>query len=299
MNNRHKKERILVMKKGILLAITLLSLVGRSTAQDLKINVSDARFTAPLLEKLIKEYKKVDPDFQAQVLTHDGAESDARVSLDNEASATILGRYIVLPIANSQNVLLENKKVRKGLNGKLTKQIFVLKDYLEALDAEENGEKELPGTVYSLTGSKAITTKAFANALHVSPNKIKGKKIVGREENALTAVQNHNDAVSFNVASLVYDTQSKKPVSGLTVLPIDIDDNGKITEEERSAFGTITQLTEYIDHLSDISVPIGNIYFDTQNPKAAVFANWVSQNGQQLLHEYGYLRANTKLIAQK
>ena len=53
------------MKKGILLAITLLSLVGRSTAQDLKINVSDARFTAPLLEKLIKEYKKT-PKVAAQ-----------------------------------------------------------------------------------------------------------------------------------------------------------------------------------------------------------------------------------------
>ncbi len=288
-----------MMKKGIIIAIALFAILGRINAQELKISVSDARFTAPLVEKLVKEYNKVNPDFQAQVLTQNEAESDARISLDDASNSNVLGRYIMLPIANAKNVLLENKKVRKGLNGKLAKQLFVSKDYLEALEAEDNGEKELPGTVYSLTGSKAFTTQTFANALKVTPNKIKGKKILGREENALNVVKSHADAVSFNVASLIYDTNSRQPVEGLVVLPVDLDDNGKISDEERAAFADVNQLANYIDKSSETSVPSGNIYINTKHPKVAAFAAWVLTNGQSYLHQYGYLEANSKLTAQK
>ncbi len=288
-----------MMKKGIIIAIALFAILGRINAQELKISVSDARFTAPLVEELVKEYNKVNPDFQAQVLTQNEAESDARISLDDASNSNVLGRYIMLPIANAKNVLLENKKVRKGLNGKLAKQLFVSKDYLEALEAEDNGEKELPGTVYSLTGSKAFTTQTFANALKVTPNKIKGKKILGREENALNVVKSHADAVSFNVASLIYDTNSRQPVEGLVVLPVDLDDNGKISDEERAAFADVNQLANYIDKSSETSVPSGNIYINTKHPKVAAFAAWVLTNGQSYLHQYGYLEANSKLTAQK
>lgn len=286
------------MKKSIVFILMFLASVGKVASQELKINVSDARFTAPLVEKLIKEYNKVNPDFHAQVLTQETDKSDARVSLDNEASTFVLGRYFILPIANSQNELLSNRKIKKGLSERLVKQLFLSRDYLEVLDAEENGEKELPGTVYSLTGSRAITTKVFAKALNTQPSQIKGKKIVGREENVISVVKNHEDAVSFNVASLVYDTQSAHPVSGLTVLPIDLDDNGKISDDERAVFSDVNQLASFIDQKPETTVPSGNVYIDTRNPQLSAFVNWVSSDGQQILHQYGYLKANQKLSVQ-
>ena len=286
------------MKKSFVFILMFLASAGRVAAQELKINVSDARFTAPLVEKLIKEYNKVDPNFHAQVLTQENEKSDARVSLDNEASTFVLGRYFILPIANSQNELLSNRKIKKGLSERLVKQLFLSRDYLEVLDAEENGEKELPGTVYSLTGSRAITTKVFAKALNTQPSQIRGKKIVGREENVISVVKNHEDAVSFNVASLVYDTQSAHPVSGLTVLPIDLDDNGKISDDERAVFSDVNQLASFIDQKPETTVPSGNVYIDTHNPQLSAFANWVSSDGLQILHQYGYLKANQKLSVQ-
>ena len=78
-----------------------------------------------------------------------------------------------------------------------------------------------------------------------------------------------------------------------------IDDNGKISDEERAAFADVNQLANYIDKSSETSVPSGNIYINTKHPKVAAFAAWVLTNGQSYLHQYGYLEANSKLTAQK
>ena len=220
LNVKEAKSKVTAVLLTCLMWLPMMSL-----AQNLQINVSDAQFTRQMMERLIKEYNKVNPEFTATVVdTREKA--DASVSLSGQDEVNSIGRFAILPIANSENELLHNKKVVKGLSNKLMHQIFVERDLLEELDDEEDGEKQLPGTVYSLTGSHAITTTLVARDLSITPNRVKGKKILGSEENLISAVKSHQDAIAFNVASLAYDSNTHQPIEGLTVLATDLDGTG-------------------------------------------------------------------------
>lgn len=298
------RKKVILNVKEARSKVTTLLLTGlmccpmMSLAQNLQINVSDAQFTRQMMERLIKEYNKVNPEFTATVVdTREKA--DASVSLSGQDDVNSIGRFAILPIANSENELLRNKKVVKGLSNKLKHQIFVERDLLEELDAEEEGEKQLPGTVYSLTGSHAITTTLVARDLSITPNRVKGKKILGSEENLISAVRSHQDAIAFNVASLAYDSNTYQPVEGLTVLATDLDGNGRISDEERSVISSLDKLTDYLDKLPHTGLPIGNISIKTDNQELRRFVDWASTEGQGYLSPYGFLKANKALTAQK
>jgi hypothetical protein len=298
------RKKVILNVKEAKSKVTTLLLTGlmccpmMSLAQNLQINVSDAQFTRQMMERLIKEYNKVNPEFTATVVdTREKA--DASVSLSGQDEVNSIGRFAILPIANSENELLRNKKVVKGLSNKLKHQIFVERDLLEELDAEEEGEKQLPGTVYSLTGSHAITTTLVARDLSITPNRVKGKKILGSEENLISAVRSHQDAIAFNVASLAYDSNTYQPVEGLTVLATDLDGNGRISDEERSVISSLDKLTDYLDKLPHTGLPIGNISIKTDNQELRRFVDWASTEGQGYLSPYGFLKANKALTAQK
>ena len=293
LNVKEAKSKVTAVLLTCLMWLPMMSL-----AQNLQINVSDAQFTRQMMERLIKEYNKVNPEFTATVVdTREKA--DASVSLSGQDEVNSIGRFAILPIANSENELLHNKKVVKGLSNKLMHQIFVERDLLEELDDEEDGEKQLPGTVYSLTGSHAITTTLVARDLSITPNRVKGKKILGSEENLISAVKSHQDAIAFNVASLAYDSNTHQPIEGLTVLATDLDGNGRISDEERQVIGNLDQLTDYLDKLPHTGLPIGNISIKTDNQELRRFVDWASTEGQGYLSLYGFLKANKALTAQK
>ena len=289
------KERLQVLLFGACLMCVSLA----SHAQALRINVQDAQFTRSMMEKLITEYNKVNPQFSATIVNA-SEQADAYVSLsDRQSTPYSVGRFVIVPIANSQNEILSIKKVAKGLSNKLKQQIFVERDELEELEAEEEGEKKLPGTVYSLTGKRAITTQIIAKELNITPNRVRGKKNLGHEENLISVVQNHPDAIAFNVASLVYDTSTHKPVDGITVLAFDLDGNDRISEEERLAIASLDELTAYLDKVPHAGVPTGSIDISTDNDTVKQFVAWMQAQGQDFLAQYGFLKAERGLTAQK
>lgn len=269
-----------------LATITALQPVAAG-AQTLTISVQDAQFTKPVIERLVKEYSKVAPGFEAVVITK--GDADARVTLSAESHVESVGRFVVLPVANSGSELLHNKKVQRGLTDKVQRQVYVERDVMEALDDEESGQKPLPGTVYCLCGQKAVSTQVLANQLQVAPARLRGKKVLGREENLLAAVKSNADAVSYNVATLLYDRESRRPVSGLTVLAVDLDGNGRVSDEERSALVTLDALTAYLQSHPDNAVPTGQVNISVATDGLRSFVAWAKSEGQRLLADYGML----------
>lgn len=288
--------KVRVTTTAIFSSIIMCGMPVAASAQQLSVSVKDAQFTRPLVEKLAAEYSKEHPGVNISVINTDNA--DGRIELDGNSLSSI-GRFVVLPIANSENEILQVKKVQKGLNDKLERRIFVEQDYLEALDAQDEGEKALPGTVYSLTGKRAVTTNLYAKWLNVAPAKIKGKKILGKEENAITAVKQHKDAISFNVANLVYDLGNGNVEQGLSVFNVDLDGNGKISDAERQAIGNLSSLTAYLDQSAQSGIPTGNVSIETSNDNLLQFVNWARQEGQNYLHQQGFLKTAQTLTAQR
>jgi ABC-type phosphate transport system substrate-binding protein len=279
-----------------LVAIAFIYGSVTANAQKVRIGVKDASFTKGLIETLASEYNKENRGVEVEVVS--SADADAKVQLAANGIASV-GKFVVLPIANSENEILTNKKLRKGVNDKVEKEIFVQPTYEEVLDAEEEGEKALPGMVYSLSGSKAYITQIFAEALHTTPSQLKGKKILGREENVLSVVKQQHDAISFNVSSLIYDLSNRQPQQGISVLSVDLDGNGKVTEDERAALANIDALNEYVGKLPKPHAPIADVVIVSDNQGVKDFVAWVQAYGQEIVASQGFIRVDTKFTAQR
>ena len=285
-------------KTVAIVALALLSGTMAAHAQKVRIGIKDASFAKSLMENLATEYNKTSSNIQVEIVN--STDADANIQINNNALGSV-AKFVILPIANSSNELLTNKKLRKGINEKLGKQIFVQQTYDEVLDADEydSDEKELPGTVYSLAGSKAYITQLFAKNLHTTPNQLKGKKVVGREENILSVVKQTPDAISFNVANLIYNLSNRQPQQGISVLNIDLDGNGKVSDEEKEALANIDALSSYLNRTSNPGVAVGNIAVSSSNQNVKDFVAWVQSKGQEIVEKQGFLKVNGTLTAQR
>ena len=285
-------EKVNNLRLAVLTATISLVAVG-TQAQTFRISVQDAQFTQPAIERLVAEYSKQNPSFHVEVVKGAKVEADAIVSLSADVNSheTTVGHFVVLPVVNDHNALLNVKQVQRGLSGKLEQQLFVERELEEEIEARESGEKELPGTVYSITGRKSVTTQVLARQLQTAPSRFKGKRIMGREENLLDIVRNTSDAVSYNVASLT--------VNGVAVLAVDLDGNGKITNEERDAVGNLDALTAFFATHSTSAAPVGTIDIHTENANLRNFINWTRAEGQNILAHFGLLKAARQLALAK
>lgn len=268
------------------------------SAQTVLINIANAQFTRPLVERLVGEYQKSNPSFKAEIVsTTDGGDATLSITPYRQESVGTIAHYVLLPIVNENNSILADKKVQKGLNGKVSRELFVEQSIDEYIDSRD--KKQLPGTVYSLSGKHATTTELLANTLNVGVRDIKGKKVIGREENVITVVKSRPDAIAFDVATLVYDSDTRKPVSGLAVLPVDLNGDNKVSDDERAALGSLDALTEYIASQGTTSLPVGSVRLVSQNKTADVFVLWASTTGQEFVSSLGYLKNNSSNVAQK
>lgn len=119
-----------------------------------------------MIEKLVSEYQKIEPGFNAQFV--DGSKaSDATVSISDQSggNAYTVARFFLLPIANAEAQILRDKKVQKGMNQKLAHEIFVERSIDEQLD--NPAKKSLPSTVYALSGKYSASTALLAKSLNV------------------------------------------------------------------------------------------------------------------------------------
>ena len=284
------------MKKLLLTSLSTAFFYAAS-AQN-AIHVSGASFTLPLVEKWVSEYVKENPKSNLIVTSDRQSIANARVVLSTDPSSKSVARFLVLPIANADNSLLQSKKIRKGINEETERELFVKNDDIEAI-YEERERKEIHSNVYTLAGNQNVTTALFARLLHTNPGKLKGRKILGSEDKALAAVKKDNEALSFNVANLIYNKDNRRPVEGIAVIAPDINGNGRVSEEERQAVSDIDALISYVENVGAAGLAIGSIEIQTNDPALADFAQWVSDHGQSFLNEYGFLRSENQAQAQR
>nr|WP_320039321.1 hypothetical protein [uncultured Bacteroides sp.] len=298
------------MKAIKVLVFSLLALPYSAFAQNFQINISDAKFTRPLIEKWVTEYKKVVPSFSAEIVNSPNnanspvlqIEASGELSKNNSENVVKVGRYVLLPIANVKNPVLSNKKFKRGFNEKQLKELFVQKNLFEE-NEEEDSDKKLKYTVYSRTGHSAETTNLFAHFLNVNPNMFKGKRILGEDTHVLAAVLKDVEAVSFNTPGLIYDINKRLPLDGLAVLPVDLNNDGKVEDSERKTLANLDALTSFLENSKNSLLPTNdvNIIYHRQNSSLELnnFISWIESEGQKFVNEYGFLSGQSNLTAEK
>ncbi|MDP4210532.1 MAG: hypothetical protein Q8928_17110 [Bacteroidota bacterium] len=294
------------------IAISLALVVSSNLyAQNSKeyIYLSGTRFTYPIIEKWITEYRKVNPTAKIK-LQYSKLKSDStnlKVVANNIASNDLksgeqffrVNRYALLPIANERN--LEFKKAfKKGLKQQDLRKIF----FNDPNSIFEEAEVKKPSYTIYTQANLANSSIAFANHFGQLPTGFKGKKISGDDQYLTLAVQKDTTGVTYNNLGYIFDVNNRLPVKGIKVVPIDLNENGKIDKDEQ-IYDNLDVLTSYIEnHQESKAIPIEYISFvvNKNNNNLAVqkFVNWVLTEGQKYNHTFGFLNNDnsTKTISQ-
>lgn len=287
-------------KKTLLVSVSLwAAAVGSVKAEDVRLDVSQAGFSAALVEQLVDEYNRQSADGTRIVLTKgDGQSADGRVVLQEKDGESI-GRFVVLPIANVKNAFLASAKAKKGLTPKVERQIFIERDELEALEEGYSPKEIKAGTVFSLTGRKSLTSELLAHKYGTTSADIKGRKVVASDGAIISIIKKNDDAIGFNIPALIYNSTSRLPEERIAVLNVDLNGDGKVADEERLALRDVDSLVSYLEGISRIDRPVGNVSVESSNVALRHFVDWVAASGQQVVHSNGFLAPRARLTARR
>ncbi len=264
--------------------------------------VTGARFSYKLIQHWIDEFNKQFPDIQV-IIESRGSSDPARFdilaevyeqdeALRKDRLYSYVARYAILPVATSTSEFARTYATR-GINDNLLKQIFFHNIFA---DKDEDEKVRAPSTTYTRY-QKAGAPKVFARYYGFEQKDIIGKAIAGSDEHLVRALLRDSTGLTYLPLPIVYDEETGKHVEGLTVIPVDIDGNGKVKDEEVLAFSSAGGLLERLENggKTKVNVPIEYLHLSVAksnvSAEALAFLKWVAEHGQSSLHRFGFLKS--------
>jgi ABC-type phosphate transport system substrate-binding protein len=274
--------------------LTLFALAGFALAaqENETIFIEASRLVHPLIEKWTNEYNRQHPAAPVRVTTLP-AGNDA-----NNHPQIYAGRYALLPVSNANNSLLN--KASGGLKKKDLVRLLFEQDVLD--DDYDPGEKEkYTATVYSRK-SPAPTTHVLAEHFKQSPDKIRGKKIIGEDIHLLNAIRKDESGIAFNAPSHIYDLHTRRLHSDLSLVPLNL----KSRQKEALNSLDIDRTLSLLENETIETIPVANFGFSISKTSADSdnvwnFVEWILTHGQEYNHELGFLKldSHTRIAQQK
>lgn len=281
-----------------------------------KVIITGSRFTYPLVEKWIAEFKKEYPDVPFRIIARGGLNVDSANLIINAHKlhpeeikggnyVVNIGRYALLPVANAKNPLVKEWQ-RKGLKEKQLKKLF-FKKYDPFASEEETKEKdkdEYKPVIYT-RAQKACAPITFASNYGFVQDDIVGKPIGGDDKHLILAIEKDTNGLTYSNLNLIYDVATRLPKEKLAVAPIDLNGNGKLDEDEAATYSNLDNLIGKLEKGKYPQIPIEyiNISYPSQviesNRNISLFLDWVLSKGQKFNHELGFLDFEPEVLAKQ
>jgi len=113
------------------------------------------------------------------------------------------------------------------------------------------------------------------------------------------AVKNDAWGIGYNNINYVYNAKTKEMIDGIRIIPIDLNNNGKIDKEE-NFYDTRDDLIDAIAKGLYPSPPARDLHFAThgkpKNKIVTAFIKWVLTEGQVYIPESGYINLTDEKI---
>ena len=296
----------------ILFILVLISSCASNKKKQQTISISGAFALYPLVVQWAEEYKKENPEVRFNI-SGGGAGKGMADALTGTVDMGMFSREIakeeiekgvwwiglaidaVLPTLCAENPYLDVIKRRGLIKGEL-KAIFIeekINDWGALLDASHS--KNI--VVYSRSDACGAAG-TWAKYLGGTQENLKGIGIYG-DPGLAEAVVKDPAGIGFNNTIFIYDIRTGQKRSGIEVVPIDLNQDGKINPEE-DFYNTFDDILNAIAAGEYPSPPARELYFVSkgkpQKQATIDFMKWTLTEGQKYLKEAGYVPIEQNLI---
>jgi len=163
------------------------------------------------------------------------------------------------------------------------------------------GRSEIADEIHVYTRSDACgAAETWANYLGKRQQDLLGVGVYG-DPGLVEAVRKDRFGIGFNNIGYAYDAKTKSQVEGIRVVPIDIDENGRIDPEE-DFYRDKNSIVRAIGQGSYPHPPARMLYLVTRDKFTGVtkeFVKWILTDGQAHVDEVGYVPLAPDVIEQQ
>jgi phosphate transport system substrate-binding protein len=200
------------------------------------------------------------------------------VNADNPALPELLARGVTMDVC--RRIWISGEiSTWGGITGSDAGQILRVYTRSDACGAAQTWADYMGGTQEDLLGVGVYGDPGLAEAVR--------KDILG---------------IGYNNINYVYDAKTKKQVNGIRVLPLDIDGDGRIAEDE-AFYEDRDAVVQAIAIGKFPSPPARDLHFVCHGrPTREIvceFMKWVLTDGQQYVPESGYINLTEEKLAQE
>ena len=311
----------MIIKKQVIVFLTIFSLIlsfGQKNAYSQEkakgtLTLSGAFALYPMAVRWAEEFRKINPGVRIDI-SAGGAGKGITDALNNMVDLGMVSREIyaeelkkgaypvavtkdaVVPVVNALNPSLDII-LSKGLKKDAGNNIWITgmyKTWAQAFGI--NGS--VPIHVYTRSDACGAG-EVWAKYYNKKQEDLLGNGVYGDPGLAL-AVKKDPLGIGFNNIGYVYDSNTKKQLAGIRVLPLDINNDGKITPDE-DFYDSIDKLIAAIADGIYPSPPARELYFVTngkpKNELVIKFLQWVLTDGQKYVNESGYITLSKEKVA--
>jgi phosphate transport system substrate-binding protein len=288
---------------AVMLASLLLSACGGG-GQD-TIAVSGAFALYPMMTRWAEEYQKVNPNVQFDI-SAGGAGKGMTDALSNAVDIGMVSREItadeeakgaywvsvtkdaVFPVISAQNPVL-NEIMAQGISKDIFTKIFItgeIKTWGEVV-----GKPEVTDEIHVYTRSDSCgAADAWSKFMGKKQEDLLGVGVSG-DPGLLDVVIKDPLGIGYNNLGYAFDNSTGQPVSGASIVPIDINANGQADPNE--VIKTKSVAVDAIATGKYPSPPARDLNLVTNGKPsgaAQAFIKWILTDGQQYVGEAGYIQ---------
>jgi phosphate transport system substrate-binding protein len=269
------------------------------------IRVSGAWAMYPMMIKWGEEFGKIHPKVRIDV-SAGGAGKGAADALAGLVDIGMVSREVrpeevkqgafYVPVVkdavfltiNDKNPMLTKGLMEKGVMKKVFVELWIGGKTLTwgaIIGAPSNKDRI---QVYTRSDSCGAA-ETWARYLGGKQEDLKGVGVYG-DPGVAEAIKKDPLGIGYNNLNYAYDVKTGLPVSGLRVLPIDVNENGKIDPEED--LSTKQKAISAVVAKKYPSPPARDLYLITKVEFKGVvreFVKWILVDGQKYVEEVGYI----------
>lgn len=288
-----------------LAGIILLTACISTKKKEQTISLSGAFALYPLVVKWSEEYQKENPDVRFNI-SAGGAGKGMADALSGTVDLGMFSREIaqaeidkgvwwvavtkdaVIPTVNAANPVVETLK-KRGITREEFKDLYI--------DGKYSNWNQLSGIftdqpINVFTRSDACgAADTWATYLGGKQENLKGVGVFG-DPGLADAVVKDKKGIGFNNTIYLYNSKTGNKNPGIEVIPIDVNENGKLDAEE-AFYDTFEQVLTAIAEGKYPSPPARELYLVANGKPAKKatldFLKWVVTKGQKFVPDAGYV----------